>query len=113
MTIKKVASVTELASILRTIFLFHKKENLPMKILDPDRQYICVIQNNDETQWIKTPYNDSFAYTKKLCTKQEWDRMPIAKQVELCDCWEALAIFEYLHKSYDSGNRFHIQDYEC
>jgi hypothetical protein len=113
MATRKVTSVAELAGILRTIFLLGKTEKLPLRITDPHGKFICEIEKNDPSRWVKTPYADSFACTKQLCTKQEWDRMSMAKQFELCDCWEALAIFEYLHVSYDAGHRFQIEDYEC
>ena len=113
MTTKKVTSVAELAGILRTVFLLGKKDSLPIRITDPKGRYICQIEKDDPSRWAKTAYADSFAFTKKLCTKQEWERMSMAKQLELCDCWEALTIFEYLHVSYDEGNRFDIEDYEC
>ena len=37
----------------------------------------------------------------------------IVQQVKLCDCWEALAVMEYLDVGYDVGNRFEIDEYEC
>ena len=39
--------------------------------------------------------------------------MDIVEQVKLCDCWEALAVMEYLDVGYDDGNRFEIDEYEC
>ncbi len=114
MTTKKITSVADLAGILRTIFLLKKnREQLPIRITDTKGAVICDVTFEDEYKWVETPYSQSFAFTKKLCTKEEWNKMTPAQQVELCDCWDALAIFEYLHVAYDKGRRFRIRNYEC
>ena len=83
-----------------------------MQIVDPKGNKVCEIHEEDPERWIRTNYKDSIACTRKLCTRSQWDKMDIVQQVRLCDCWEALAVMEYLDVGYDDGNRFEIDEYE-
>lgn len=114
MTVKKIESVTQLAGLLKSIFIggrFYK--DLPVEVQDGKGRAIITITAEDPSRWVPTPYQESFASTRKLCTKKEWETLSPAKQVDLCDCWESLAVMEYLDLAYDSGNRFEVADYEC
>ena len=114
MTTKTIPSVVALAGLLKSIFISGRfKKDLPMQLVDPKGNNIAVIRAEDPERWIRTSYKDSIACTRKLCTRSEWDKMGIIKQINLCDCWEALAVMEYLDVGYDDGNRFEIDEYEC
>ena len=114
MTTKPITSVVSLAGLLKSIFVSGRfKKDLPMQIVDPKGNAVCEIRTEDPERWIRTNYKDSIACTRKLCTRSQWDKMDIVQQVKLCDCWEALAVMEYLDVGYDVGNRFEIDEYEC
>lgn len=114
MTTKTIPSVVALAGLLKSIFISGRfKKDLPMQIVDPKGNPVCVIRAEDTERWIRTNYKDSLACTRKLCTRSQWDKMDIVQQIRLCDCWEALAVMEYLDVGYDEGNRFEIDEYEC
>lgn len=106
---KKIHSVEDLAGILRQQFLngFYDKQ-LPLEVLDPHGTLICTIKAEDSEKWVRTPYEYSFASTQKLCSRQQWEEMTTPQQVELCDCWYALAVCEYLEPALDEGKEFDL-----
>ncbi len=111
MTQKQVNCISDVAEILRQQFLNHFYDGkMPIEIYDPYGVKICEVQDKDDKKWVKTPYEYSYACTKKLCSKKKWNSMSTPEQVELCDCWYELAIGEYLDPAFDSGVAFEIED---
>lgn len=106
---KKIHSVEDLAGILRQQFLngFYN-DQLPLEVLDPHGTRICTVKAGDSEKWVRTPYEYSFASTQKLCSRQQWEEMTTPQQVELCDCWYALAVCEYLEPALDEGREFDL-----
>ena len=110
-TQKQVNCISDVAAILQQQFIKHfYDKNLPIEIFDPYGVKICEVQKDDDKKWVKTPYEYSFAASRKLCGRKKWESMSAAEQVELCDCWYELAIAEYLDPSYDLGVEFEIED---
>lgn len=114
MSVRKISSVVALAGLLKSIFVGGRfQKELPMDLTDNEGNKICRICKDDPQRWVPTPYSQSYAATRKLCTKKEWETMSTVEQINLCDCWEALAVMEYLDAAYDDGARFNIEEYEC
>ncbi|MGI6031080.1 MAG: hypothetical protein ACOX7F_06215 [Eubacteriales bacterium] len=109
--IKKITCVEDLEGILRQQFLrgFYDA-SLPLEIQDAEGRPICTIRKDDPDRWQKTPYEYSYAASKKLCSQQRWDSMHITQQIELCDCWYALAVSEYLEPAVEAGREFDLAD---
>ena len=110
-TEKQVNCISDVAEILRQQFIHHFYDGrLPVIIYDPYGVKICEVNAGDDKKWVKTPFEYSFAATRRLCSKKKWDSMSAAQQVELCDCWYELAIEEYLDPAFDAGAGFEIED---
>ena len=98
MTTKTITSVVSLAGLLKSIFVSGRfKKDLPMQIVDPKGNAVCEIRTEDPERWIRTNYKDSIAcITQAVLRARSGTRWTLSQQVKLCDCWEALAVMEYL-----------------
>jgi hypothetical protein len=110
-TEKQINCISDFAAILEQQFVngFYDGR-LPIVVYDPYGVKICEINAGDPTKWVKTPYEQSYASSQRLCSRKRWESMSIIEQVSLCDCWYELAIAEYLDPAYDAGVDFEIED---